>query len=336
MTSAKQNILVTGASGFLGGQLAYSLSGKREEVIRATSRKPLALQMTRRNCQYIQGDLSSKDFCDLVTKDIGFIVHCAALSSPWGSYADFENANIIATDNLLKAAINNGVKRFIFISSPSIYADNTDKLNIKESDSLPPLGINFYAQTKLIAEQIVLSANNKGIETLSLRPRAIIGAGDTVIFPRLINAYKQNKLKIIGDGQLICDITCVKNVIYAIERALVTGEKALGLAYNITNDNPVKLWDVINHLLMELGLVPVSAKIPKKVAMAYAGFQEWKYIHFHKNKEPPLTKFGISSLSNSITLNIDRAKQLLDYHPVQTLEQGIDEFIKWYKQQNEL
>ena len=330
----RKKILITGASGFLGGELASVLAHRPDMEVLATSRKPVGRTVGYDNYRYDSGDLCSPEFCKQISQDIHSIVHCAALSAPWGKYADFERANVLATDNLLKAAIKNGVSRFVFISSPSIYVNHHSRYDVKESDPLPLRQVNHYAHTKRLAEQNVLGHNAKGIETLALRPRAIYGAGDTVIFPRLIQAVEQKKLKIIGDGETVCDITGVQNVIHAIIKSLHADGEALGSAYNITNGNPVRLWDVINGLLVALGKEAISKRIPTKIAMGLAGFLEWEYRMFHGNSEPPLTKFGIGVLANSMTLNIDRARRFLDYQPIQTNQQGIDEFITWYRQQN--
>ncbi len=333
MNNQQQNILITGARGFLGSVLTGMLAEKASMNIAATSRRAGNTPDSR--SAYVAGDLCDKEFCEQITKGQEIVVHCAALSSPWGSYADFEKANVTATRNLVDAAIANGVRRFIFISTPSIYFDHSNRYNIKETDPLPKRMINAYAATKLEAENYVLDLNGKGIETISLRPRAFIGAGDTTIFPRLIHAYGEHKLKIIGDGQVLCDVTCVKNVVAAVECAMHAGVDAMGLAYNISDGRPVVLWELINYLLTALGHSAISKQVPKGLAMGFAGFLEWKYRNFHKGKEPPLTRFGIGVLSTSMTMNIDRAKQLLNYQPKQTTEQGINEFIAWYKQQND-
>ena len=208
-------------------------------------------------------------------------------------------------------------------------------MNISETDPLPNTMVNWYAETKLAAEQYVLSKNNMGIETLSLRPRAIIGAGDTTIFPRLLKAHTEKKLRIIGDGENICDLTCVNNVIHATQLAIEVENGALGLAYNITDGSPVKLWDVINYVFGELGFPAVSRKVPFSIVAAYAAYLEWKSRIFQNNKEPALTRFGVGVLAGSLTMNINSARDLLRYSPVQTTQEGINEFISWFKGQQQ-
>lgn len=335
--SITKKILVTGASGFLGGRLLKHLAALYPStVVTGTSRRAdRKKEFEALGCFFIAGDLLDVLFCEEITKEADVVIHCAALSSPWGNINLFEEANVKATKNLLNASVSNKVKRFIFISTPSIYFDFTDRYNIKEEDPLPEKMVNHYAATKLEAEQFVLAMNGKGIETLALRPRAIIGAEDTVIFPRLIKAYKEGRLKIIGNGKTIADLTCVRNVIEAILCSMRAEKKALGQAYNITNGEPVVLWDKINHLLRALNFEPLHKKIPAGLVMTVAALMEWKAKLFSPDKEPTLTKYGIGVLTYSLTMNISKANTLLDYRPVQTTEEGLTEFIEWYKTQQQ-
>lgn len=327
-----KHIVITGASGFLGGVAATEYSKDPGFKVTATSRRA-SDNFNDTAADYLRGDLCDNHFCDSLTRGKEYVVHCAALSSPWGRYLDFELANIVATRNLLDASVRNKVKRFVFISTPSIYFNFTDRYNIRETDPLPTRMVNWYAQTKLAAEGDVLARNGIGIETIALRPRAIIGAGDTTIFPRLLTAYSTGKLKVIGDGNVKCDLTCVKNVVHAIRMALCAPATSLGLAYNISDGDPAVLWDMINYTLAQLGHEPVKRKVPYALADGFAGLMEWNYRMFRNNQEPPLTRFGIGVLAKSLTMDISRAKDLLDYHPVQTTLQGVNEFIDWYKNQ---
>lgn len=333
--STQRNIVVTGASGFLGGRLLKHLAALYPgSMITGTSRRAERKgEFEALGCRFVAGDLLEASFCETVTKEADIVVHCAALSSPWGHVRLFEDANVKATQNLLNASVTNQVKRFIFISTPSIYFDFTDRYNIKESDPLPAKMVNHYAATKLEAERLVLAMNGKGIETIGLRPRAIIGAEDTVIFPRLIKAYQEGRLKIIGNGKTLADLTCVRNVIEAVLCSIRAEPKALGEAYNITNGEPVLLWDKINLLLKALNFEPLHKKVPAGLVMTVAALMEWKAKLFSPGQEPTLTKYGIGVLTYSLTMDISKAKNLLNYLPVQSTEEGLTEFIEWYNTQ---
>ncbi len=331
----KQKIVVTGAAGFLGGRTAKFLASHFPDYqIMATSRRSIrADELSAHNCNFQAGDLCNTNFCEAITERTEIVIHCAALSSPFGSYDSFYQSNFIATQTLLNASIKNGVKKFIFISTPSIYFTYTDRFNVGEADELPMKMVNHYAQTKLLAEKLVLEKNNFGIETIALRPRAIIGAEDTVIFPRVLEAYHKGKLKIVGNGKNICDFTCVRNVIEAIVCAIDAPKKAYGEAYNITDGESVNFWEALTYALNALELKAPTQRVPKKLALFVASLLEFKAKLLHEKKEPPLTKYGVGILANNFTLDITKAKKLLNYQPVMKSFEGINEYILWHKNQ---
>lgn len=327
-------LLITGASGFLGGRTAAHFAKLPQYSVRATSRSTKKeANLTQLGCEFVPGDLTDPAFVTQLVEGMDTIVHCAALSSPYGVRSAFESANVLATEILLQAARNAGVSKFIFISTPTVYVDLTSKFNVKESDPLPKNPVNRYAETKLQAERIVLANNSQGIQTVALRPRAIIGAEDTVIFPRVLNAYEKGKLKIVGKGDNLCDLTCVRNVIEAIHCAMHAPDHAYGEAYNITNGEPVNFWEMLNYALESLGYNRVHKKVPKGVAIRVASLVESYYKLFHPHKEPTLTAYGIAVLADHFTMDISKAQSLLKYKPVMTTKEGIDEFIAWHKNQ---
>jgi 2-alkyl-3-oxoalkanoate reductase len=328
----EKKIVITGAAGFLGGRTTKHFAKHLKEytIIGTSRRNSRKNELNTEGSFFMEGDLTNPDFCDKLTQNVQIVVHCAAFSSPFGDYDAFYQSNFIATDCLLKASIKNGVEKFIFISTPSIYFNYADRFNVKEADALPKKMVNHYATTKLMAEELVLNFNGKGIETIALRPRAIIGAEDTVIFPRVLEAYHQGKLKIVGDGKNICDFTCVRNVIEAILCCINAEKQAYGQAYNITDDKPIPFWDAVNYALKGLNKQPITRRIPKNIALFAAGLVEFKAQLF-KEKEPALTKYGIGILSQNFTLDISKAKKMLHYRPVMTTYQGINEYIEWEK-----
>lgn len=323
------NILITGASGFLGSIIVEEFSKNNEYELISTGRNKNKLENLSKISTIKQGSLEDIKFTDEVTKNIDIVVHSAALSSPWGKYQEFYNSNILSTENLLKSAVKNNVKRFINVSTPSIYFDYEDRFNIKE-DFLPKKFVNYYAETKYKAELLVKEFYDKSyIETLSLRPRAIIGKGDTTIMPRLIKAQKSGKLRVIGDGKNILDLTSVKNVVHAIALSIKSDKNSLGQAYNITNDEPVLIWEFIDKGFKRLGLNlnknSVSFDVMYNIAKVLEGVSKFT------NKEPVLTCYGVGALSKSITLNLEKAKNSLGYKPLQNNNEAFEDFVNWYK-----
>jgi nucleoside-diphosphate-sugar epimerase len=323
-------ILVTGATGFLGFRIVEVLAARGHDIIAAGRTIAKSHFVDLPNVKYQLGDLADAGYVKgLLADSPDIVINCASLSSPWGRYDTYYRSNVLSQQYLIQESEQAAVSRFIYISSPTIYYAHRNILGVKESDPLPATPVNHYAATKLKAETLL---NASQLNYVVLRPRALIGRGDTVIMPRLIRAYQEGKLKIIGKGENLADLTCVSNVVQAVECAMHADEQALGKAYNISNDDPVKLWPTINGLLEVLGYTKLEKQVPLSVAMAAAWLMEKKSV-LTGYKEPPLTRYSVGVLAYSMTLDISQARKLLGYVPGQSTEDGIKEFVAWYKKQ---
>lgn len=323
-----KTILITGATGFLGNRLTETLVKENGAgTIITTGRNPeRGKYLGELGTRFIPGDLRDQAFVEKLGLGITAIVHCAALSAPWGSYQAFYEQNVLTTQHLLDLAIRSRVERFVYVSSPSVYATLANRLNVREDDALPPHFLNAYAQTKYEAEQLVIcQLTQHDIPYIIIRPRALIGAGDTVIMPRLLEAQARNRLFVVGNGQNVCDLSCVGNVADAIALALTATGPALNQTYNITNGEPVRFYDQIEQVCGRLGRPFVRRTLPYLLARMAATLLE--NVAPLLGKEPTLTRYTLSLLAFSMTLNITRARTLLGYTPRQTTAEGIDEFV---------
>lgn len=325
-------ILVTGATGFLGFRIVEKLATDGMSVIAAGRKITENHYVDQPNVEYRLGSLEDSSYVETLFEDKPeVVINCASLSSPWGRYEAYHQSNVVSQKNLITEGERVGVSRFVYISSPTIYYAPRDVLNVKEVDPLPETPVNHYTATKLEAEALLQASK---LNFITLRPRALIGRGDTVIMPRLIRAYKEKKLKIIGSGENVADLTCVSNVVHAVECAIHAKDEALCRAYSISNGNPVKLWPTINAMLDTLGFPPIRKRIPVGVAMAVAWLMEKKSI-LTDYSEPALTRYSVGVLAYSMTLDISQAQKLLGYKPSQTIEDGMREFVEWYKTQKD-
>ena len=322
-------VLLTGATGFLGFRTLEVLVEQPDvKRVLATGRTLKAgMKVHSPKVEYQLGDLANADFVDSLTENITDIVHCAALCSPWGAFEEFYRVNVITQENLIAAAYRRNIKRFVYISTPAVYFNYKDRFEIKENEALPDKCVNHYATTKRVAE-ILLEKTN--LDYIILRPRALTGRGDTVIMPRLIRAVKSGRLKIIGDGKNIVDITAVSNAVDAIMLGMRVKGDALRQTYNITNGEPVVIWDVIRLMLNMIGLNLENKKVPYKIVFLIAWFMEKWARWTGKRREPIYTRYSISTLAKSFTMDISKAKELLGYTPRTSTMESINEFVQWY------
>ncbi len=328
-------ILVTGATGFVGGRIVEYFSEKYgTEAVIGIGRNLAIIEK-----RIVEGFLMKQ--CDLndinaLTElfnryDFTTVIHAAAKSSPWGSYESFYNDNVIATKNLLDLVKKQTGIKLVFISTPSIYFNYSNRIGVKENDPIDYPFVNAYTKTKYEAETLVSKYALESNENVVIfRPRAIIGRGDTVIIPRVLRAYHSGKLRIIGNGDTIADFTSVENLCYAISLALTSSIKFEGEVFNITDEESENLWDFIGFMLKNMGLVTNLKKVPYQVAYTFAALQENYYSIFNPQAEPTLTRYGIGILKYSLTMDITKAKVMLGYKPVKTSRESVLEFIGNY------
>ena len=322
------HVLLTGATGFLGYRTLERLAASAAVTSVIATGRTLRPGRTVYDAkiEYVLGDLRDEGLAETLVAGADAVVHAAALSSPWGKDAAFVEANVTVQQRLLTAAKKAGCRRFVYVSTPSIYFTGSDRVGVKESDPLPKRFINAYARTKRQAEVLL---ERSGLEYVILRPRALIGRGDTVIVPRLLRAHETGRLRQLGDGNNAVDLTPVDNVADAILLSLTTSE-GLNEAYNIANGAPVLLWPLIRDLFIKLGKAPLRGKVPTGIAMMTATLLETK-SRLTNYAEPVLTRYGVGTLTQSFSLDISKARQSLGYQPRVSTAEAIDDFVNWYR-----
>ncbi|MFM2289165.1 MAG: hypothetical protein RL684_2308 [Pseudomonadota bacterium] len=313
-------VLVTGANGFIGSHAAWRLAAAGHEVV-ATARQaqrdgPASIGLT-----WSVADLAG-DALDALLQGCDAVVHCAARASPWGLREDFLRDNLQATRRLVAAAAAAGsVRRFVFMSSPSIYFDYRDADNITEDHPVPTRWPTAYAESKWLAEQHALAAT--GIGPIALRPRAVFGAGDRAIVPRILAVARGGYFPLPHDGQARIDITHVDNVIDAIELALAAPPSVTGRAFNVTNGEPTTVRDILRQLFEAMDLRVRMVPVSRSLALASARAVEFLARLRPGAPEPRVTRYGIGLLAYTQTLSIAAARSALGYSPRVSLADGM-------------
>ena len=303
-------ILITGATGGLGTAL-LSEAKRRGAHIRATSR---SVQVSQ-DAEFVAIDLAVReaDMAALV-EGCDTIIHSAALSDSWGNGSAFEASNVAATQRLVAAAREAGVKRFVFISSPSIFARLEDQVGIDEQTQPASPALNHYARTKLAAERLVLTAGDTQMATCAIRPRALVGAGDRVIVPRLIEIARRRRVPLPRGGRAQIELTDLRDAAWAVCEAAERCETLNGKAINISGGKPIAVRDLAQAVADILGTSPKLVDLPARPALALATMLETG-ARLLGTKEPPLTRYTLSTLGYSQTFDLEPARRLLGYIP---------------------
>lgn len=332
-----KRILVTGATGGLGRNAVGFLLAQGVEV-RATGRNLAAgRELERMGAQFVPLDLAqaSAQQMDQLVRGMDCVWHCAALSSPWGAERDFIAANVTATGQLLRAAAVAHVTRFVHISTPAMYFDYRNRYEVPETFR-PDAYVNAYARTKAMAEKLVQEAADRHAHMLCviLRPRAIFGPHDQVLIPRLARVLRERhgKLPLPNGGAATIDITYVDNVVHAMWLATLHKSLASGTAFNITNCEPARLCDILRSLFRDQLQQPFEiVSVPYRVLAVVARLMQ--FASRFTRREPALTPYSIGALSFDMTLDNAKARKVLGYRPIVSLQEGVNRTAQWLRQE---
>lgn len=311
------NILVTGATGFLGRALALRLKQAGFRVTALGRNQKIGTELATQGLIFECLDLNNKEALKRIVGRQNIVFHAAALTKPTGPYRDFYESNTLATRNLIETCLQSSIQSFVHISTPSIYMTHTSKFDIHEDDPLPKKFINHYASTKKLAEDKVDWAYSQGLPCVTLRPQAIFGPGDQTLFPRILKLAKWGYYPKISLEPVILDLTYIDNVVDASILAM-NSKKALGFKINITNGEPCCLEKIFFMLNQKIKPFKLPYRMAYHLAHLLETFQ----------KEPTFSRYAVCALGKSRTLNIDRAKALLDYRPQISLEEGFRIFLR--------
>lgn len=323
-----EKVLVTGVYGFLGKYIIKELLDNGYRVVCFGRKKQELDKLKQENVEIYVGDFCVEEDILNASKDVDYIIHAGALSTVWGNREDFINTNVKGTKNILYCCKKNNIKRLVYVSSPSVYSDKADRLNIDESDFDENNKLNYYIESKIIAENEI--HKTKEVPFVIIRPRGLFGIGDTSIIPRLIKANRKIGIPLFNDGKNIVDITCVENVALAL-RLAIESKNAVGKTYNITNGEPREFKNILEELFQQINEQPKYLKISLNLMYGVSDIIEGIYKILHIYKEPMITKYTICTLGYSQTLNIEKAKKDLNYIPKMTLSEGILKYAEDYK-----
>ena len=341
-------VFITGASGFIGGQIAERLISEGRRV-RVLARRPLP-ELEKLGTEVLMGDLESPGALYKGCEGATTVFHVAGRVGVWGPTGDFYRVNVEGTRNVIAACHTAGVKRLIYTSSPSVIYNGSDFAGVDESMPLCTVAPCAYPPSKAAAEKLVSDAHSDDLATVSLRPHLVWGLGDRNIVPRILAAAARGKLKIVGSGQNKVDITHIANVVDAhllAEQALKTGHLISdksdlplvgstgpgGKAYFITNGEPVVLWDWVNQLLRGLGRPELTKRVSLTTAYRIGGIMETLWRVLPLSGEPPMTRFVAKELATDHWFSIAAARRDLGYNPRVTMAAGTVELIEHLKRE---
>jgi UDP-N-acetylglucosamine 4-epimerase len=320
VTLSDKKILVTGGAGFIGSNLCEVLLRKKNKVIcldnfATGKRNNIAAFLEDSNFTFIEGDIRNLDDCMLATSGVDYILHQAALGSVLRSIKDpitTNDVNISGFLNMLVAAKNHKVKRFVYAVSSSTYGDSKVLPKVENNIGKP---LSPYAITKYVNELYAgIFAETYGLETIGLRYFNVFGKRQdpngayAAVIPKFVSQLMAGESPVVnGDGNYSRDFTYIDNVIQANLLSLVASPNAVNTVYNVAFGDRNTLNDLLRYLKEYLS--EFDAKIAN-VVVKYGPNRVGDIPHSHAS--------------------VDKAKQMLNYNPQFSLQQGLKEAVHWY------
>jgi nucleoside-diphosphate-sugar epimerase len=327
-----QNVLVIGGSGFLGSALVLALKRSGVGSLRSFDLVPFPDP----NVESVVGDLCDPTQVLQACAGVDTVFQTASLVD-WGprSRERLYAVNVQGNRNVISACQQQGVARLIYTSSVDVVFDGAPIKDGDEQLPYPLKHLDDYGHTKALAEQDVLCANGKGLQTCALRAAGIYGPGDRHRFPPVMKAARQGQMVHFGNGKSRFNHIYISNLVEAHLRAAITlqpGSPACGQAYFITDHAPLNFYDFFTPYLNALGYRVPNRRIPEPVAYGLALMME-TLARFGVGPQPPLlTRYVVLSTCRDFYFTGTKVRQDLGYEPVVSPEQAYEETLAWLKE----
>lgn len=325
------NILITGGNGLLGQHLVHPLQARRYSV------RVLALpgedtsRLERRGVQVHRGDVRNYETLREPMRGVEAVMHLAGLMGVWRPLAEYRAVNVDGTENVCRAALAEGVRRLVHVSSWTVYGTGLGT-PAREDFVLRPFG-DPYAITKaegdLVVQRMVVDDR---LPAVIIRPGNFFGAGDRLHFGRIADRLRRGRGVIVGGGDNRLPFVYVTDVVRGLLLAL-DHEHAVGQAYNITHDRPLSQRQLLAAIARAIGVSPPRRQVPYRPLYAAACLAERAALLAGDGHQPPLTRLAVKVFGTDNRHAIDKAHRELGYRPAVSLRDGVLLAARWYQAQ---
>ena len=314
-------ILVTGASGLLGGRLARALLDGGARVRALVHESPVDLE-----CERAEGDLRDREALSRAVDGVRAVVHCAALLDPVESEAAADAINHLATLALAEEAARAGVEVFVFVSSQAAIGWREDAGLVKED--APCFPSTAYGRSKRAAERALAEADLGSMRVVILRPPTVYGPGERRNFLALARAASTGVFPIPGRGDNRMSFCHLENAVEAM-RFAIDEPRATGVIH-VADERPVTLREAVTTIARAAGRRQLPLPFPMPVARAVARALELAFAP--TPFAPPLSPARLRTLTSDCALDTSLLRSLGFRWPV-AFDEGVAETLESYRRE---
>jgi nucleoside-diphosphate-sugar epimerase len=250
----------------------------------------------------------------------------------WRPMEDYHAVNVTGTENVCRAALAAGVRRFVHVSSWTVYGM---ALGEPVPEGYPPKPLREpHVLTKLAGDELVRRmAVEDGLPAVILRPGTFFGPGDELHFGRIADRIRARRWIVIGSGGNALPLVYVSDVVQGLLLAL-DHEGAVGEAYNITHDHALTQRQFLDAIATEIGAPAPRLRVPYRALYAAACADERLVRLTHAKRQPVVTRLGVKLIGTDNRHAIDKARRELGYAPQVDLREGVALAAAWYRQRD--
>ena len=320
-------VLITGATGLLGGHLIRELRERGEDIRALVLPVENTDRLVAQGVEVVRGDITDANTLGPAVKDIELIFHLAGMMGVWRPLAEYHLVNVTGSENLYKAAQQGGVRRFVHTSSHTVYGLGYGRF-LTEKDALRP-DPDPYSLTKAEGDRLIrrLMLSSK-VETVILRPGTFFGPGDRLHFGRMAQKVKDGKGLILGRGDNALPFCYVTDIVQGFLLAAYH-ENAPGNVYNITNDRPLTQLEMFNAIADAVGGVRPRLHLPY-LPIYYGSIVAEKVVAPLTRTKPKATPLGAMMFGSDNRHSVEKARRELGYEPKVDLHTGIKLAAEWF------
>jgi nucleoside-diphosphate-sugar epimerase len=312
------NVLVTGATSMIGRVTVEALLA-RGDVVTTMQRSPSGFSTTE-----ISGSVTDVNATAHACAGQDAVIHLAAKVDIVGEWDDFVSVNVEGTNNMLAAAREAGVSRFVYVSSPSVAHGGESIVGEGAEPADPERTRGDYATSKAMAEQLAISTSTPEFAVVAVRPHLVIGPGDTQLVGRIVERAREGRMPLIGSGLALVDTTWVDNAADALVAALDRAPQVEGQSFVVSNGEPRTVHELIARITAAAGVPWSPRSIPRRAAILGGAVAERLWESTGRDGEPAMTAFGAEQLSTAHWFDLRTTREALDWEPRVSLSEGFE------------
>jgi nucleoside-diphosphate-sugar epimerase len=321
-------ILVTGGNGFVGRHVVAALQDRGDDVRILALPGEDASCLEQRGVAVCHGDVRVPGSLTRPVRGADAVLHLAAMMDVWRPIRDYRAVNVTGTQNIARAALAAGVRRFVHMSSSSVYGVSLGR-PADETFPLAPFP-DPYPVTKAeadLAVQRMIARDH--LPAVIIRPDQIFGPGDHLHFGRMADRLRSGRGIIVGSGDNAMPFVYVTDAVQGLLLAL-DRDHAVGQAYNISSDRPLTQRQLLDAIARDIGAAPPRFRIPYRPLYA-AGYLAERLARLAPSRSrPPITRLGVAFFGTDNRYLIGKARRELGYCPQVDLCDGLRITAAWY------